>query len=145
MISLTAATPAFATVLAELHAAAFSPEERWDAQAMGEMLALRGTFGWIAESDGFILARVAAGEAEILTLAVLPNRRRIGLGATLLAEAMREAAARGAQAVLLEVAEPNVAARALYAGFGFQEVGQRRHYYADGSDALVLRYDIGTA
>ena len=61
------------------------------------------------------------------------------------AEAMREAAARGAQAVLLEVAEPNVAARALYAGFGFQEVGQRRHYYADGSDALVLRYDIGTA
>ena len=145
MISLTAARPAYAQVLADMHATAFPPEERWDAKAVAEMLAMPGPFGWIAEADGFIIARVAGDEAEILTLAVLPDRRRIGLGATLLAEAMREAAARGAQAVLLEVAEPNAAARALYAGFGFQEVGQRRHYYPDGSDARVLRYDIGTA
>ena len=145
MISLTAARPAYAQILAELHAAAFPPEERWDARAMAEMLAMPGSFGWIAESDGFILARVAADEAEILTLAVLPDRRRLGLGATLLAEAMRSAAARGAQAVLLEVAKRNDAARGLYASFGFKEVGQRRQYYPDGSDALVLRYDVGTA
>jgi ribosomal-protein-alanine N-acetyltransferase len=41
--------------------------------------------------------------------------------------------------MFLEVSEANGAARALYAAAGFEEAGRRRRYYADGSDALVLR------
>jgi ribosomal-protein-alanine N-acetyltransferase len=44
--------------------------------------------------------------------------------------------------LFLEVAEPNMAARALYAGAGAKDVGRRRRYYADGADALVLRIDL---
>jgi [ribosomal protein S18]-alanine N-acetyltransferase len=40
--------------------------------------------------------------------------------------------------MLLEVAAGNAPARALYAAAGFAEVGKRRRYYPDGSDALVL-------
>ena len=63
MIDLTAVSPAYAEAMAALHEAAFPPDERWDAKALAEMMAMPGTFGWIANQDGFILARVAADEA----------------------------------------------------------------------------------
>ena len=86
-----------------------------------------------------ILARVAADEAEILTLAVDPGQRRRGLGSALLRAAMDRAAGLGAMSMFLEVAVTNHAARALYAAHGFIEAGLRRRYYSDGTDALVLR------
>lgn len=128
-----------AAALAALHAAAFPPAERWGAEAIGLMLAMPGAFAIHHPGQGFVLARVAAEEAEILTLAVHPAARRRGHGAALLAAAMAGAAARGAGAMFLEVAEANAAARALYAAAGFAEVGRRRRYYPDGGDALVLR------
>lgn len=128
--------------LAALHAAAFPPGEAWGSDAIALMLAMPGAFGLWREVEGFVLARAAAGEAEILTLAVVPAARRRRVGAALLAGAMAAAHARGAEAMFLEVAEGNAAARALYRGFGFAEVGRRRRYYPDGSDALVLRRDL---
>ena len=86
-----------------------------------------------------ILARVAADEAEILTLAVHPERRRHGLGSALLGAAVDRAIASGARSMFLEVAVTNKAARALYAAHGFVEAGLRRRYYSDGTDALILR------
>jgi ribosomal-protein-alanine N-acetyltransferase len=124
---------------AALHARAFPPQESWGAQAIALMLDLPGCFGVLRDGAGFVLARVAADEAEILTLAVVPEARRAGLGGALLAEAMAAAVLRGAAAMFLEVSDRNLPARALYAAAGFAEVGRRRRYYADGSDALVLR------
>lgn len=131
-----------AAALAALHAAAFPPAERWGADAIALMLEMPGTFVVHQPGQGFVLARVAAEEAEILTLAVHPDARRRGHGATLLAGAMAGAAARGATAMFLEVAEGNAAARALYAAAGFAEVGRRRRYYPDGGDALVLKRSL---
>jgi [ribosomal protein S18]-alanine N-acetyltransferase len=88
---------------------------------------------------GFALGRVAANEAEVLTLAVRPAARRAGAGQALMRALMAQAARRGAGAMFLEVAAGNAAARALYAGLGAAEVGRRRRYYPDGADALVLR------
>jgi ribosomal-protein-alanine N-acetyltransferase len=136
---MKAAEAADAGALAALHAAAFPEAERWDAAAIGGLLALPGAFGVVRPGQGFVLARVAADEAEILTLAVAPDARRQGGGAALLAAAMAQAALRGAAAMFLEVSEGNAAARALYAAAGFAEAGRRRRYYADGADALVLR------
>ncbi len=129
-------------LLSALHAAAFPPAERWGEAALGTMLAMLGAFGSLAGEDGFVLARAAAGEAEVLTLAVRPDRRRRGLGAALLADAALGAAARGADSLFLEVSERNAAARALYAAAGLVAVGRRRRYYADGADALVLRLPL---
>lgn len=125
--------------LAAIHAEAFAAP--WDQAALAELLASPGVFA-VAEVEGFILIRVVVDEAEILTLAVRPSARRGGLGARLVEAAMVRAAALGAERIFLEVAESNVAARALYARSGFVEMGRRRGYYshADGSreDALTL-------
>ncbi|MCO6418874.1 GNAT family N-acetyltransferase [Siccirubricoccus sp. KC 17139] len=130
---------AAAPALAALHRLAFPPEEAWGADALRLMLEMPGAFALHLPGRGFILARAAAGEAEILTLAVVPAARRRGCGAALLGAALGLAAGLGAEAMFLEVAASNEAAQALYAGAGFLPVGRRRRYYADGGDALVLR------
>ncbi len=110
---------------------------------MALQLGLPGVFGLVDGRGGFVLARVAADEAEILTLAVAPAMRRHGLGRELMQAAMAAAAGRGAASVALEVAERNAAARSLYAGLGFAGVGRRRGYYGAGGDALILWAALG--
>ena len=139
--SLVAATPAHAAAMALLHGRAFAARG-WGVDAIGLQLALPGAFGWIAPAGGMILARVAADEAEVLTLAVDPAVRRRGLGRALLEQALVTARQRGANAIFLEVASSNEPGRALYAAAGFVAVGCRRGYYADGGDALVLRRSL---
>ena len=136
---IEAAGAADAPDLAALHEAAFDAAERWDAAAIATLLCMPGAFGLHIPGTGFVLARVAADEAEILTLAVIPAARRQGHAGALLAGAMAGALLRGAGTMFLEVSDRNGAARALYARAGFAEAGRRRRYYADGSDALVLR------
>lgn len=133
------ATPLHAAALAAIHAAAFPPRERWGADAMALQLGLPGAFGLIDARGGLVLARVAADEAEILTLAVLPAARRQGIARALLAAAAGRAAAGGAVSLFLEVSAANLAARRLYAGCGFAPVGRRARYYPDGADALIMR------
>lgn len=136
-------TPADAPDAARLHALAFPAGEAWGPNAIRLMLEMPGAFGVLRPGQGFVLCRVAADEAEILTLAVMPDARRQGIGGALLAEAMAGAVVRGAGAMFLEVSDRNAAARALYAGAGFEEVGRRKRYYGDGADALVLRRGLG--
>ena len=134
--------PDAAAPLAALHGACFPLAERWDQAAMAELLAMPGCFavtdGAGAEPSGLALARVAADEAELLTLGVRPVARRQGLARALLHRLGAEAARRGAGALFLEVAVANPSALALYRAVGFAEVGRRRRYYPDGGDALIL-------
>lgn len=123
--------------LAALHAACFTLPRPWTGAEFASLLA-DPTTRLIAEAQGFALIRVAAGEAELLTLAVAPAARRRGLGRRLVAQALAAAQGAGAEAMFLEVAADNAPARALYAQAGFAEAGRRRAYYA-GTDALVLR------
>ena len=131
-------TPAHAAALAAIHAAAFPPPEAWGASAMAAVMAMPGAFGFLDLRGGLVLARAAAGEAEILTLGVLPSLRRQGLGRTLLERAL---AAVPPMPWFLEVAAGNAAARALYQAAGFASCGTRRGYYPGGGDAMVLRRD----
>ena len=86
--------------------------------------------------------RVSGEEAELLSLDVLPEARRRGLGSEILREALHEAQARGACEVYLEVDTENAAALALYDRAGFVTRGTRKRYYRkpDGTwgDALVM-------
>ena len=140
------AGPAEAAVLAALHAACF-PDQPWDGSAMAEILALPGSLALLALQDGlpvgFALGRLMADEAEVLSLGVLPARRRRGAGRALIAALSRQAGGLGARALYLEVAADNQAAQALYRALGFEESGRRRAYYRNGAgpavDALLLR------
>jgi ribosomal-protein-alanine N-acetyltransferase len=127
--AFASAAPALETI----HAAAF--DTPWSAPVLAELIETPGAFAWIAAvdrhdaPDGFVLGRVAADEAEILTLAVRPDARRSGVGRALMAAAMESAIVAGADRMFLEVADDNLPARALYATLGFTEVGERPGYY----------------
>jgi ribosomal-protein-alanine N-acetyltransferase len=130
------------TPLAVLHAASFP--DPWDAPAITALLATPGTFAF-HHLDGFVLARIAGDEAEILTLAVMRAARGRGLGRALLQAAINRGQELGAVTVFLEVGVDNPAALALYSGLGFTRVGARKAYYAaagGSGDALVLRLPL---
>ncbi len=147
-MSLRPAVAADVFAMARLHADAF--ETPWAEAAIAETLRSAGALALVAEGDGrveaFLIARVAAGEAEILTLAVDPARRRAGLGFALVEAAAGAARTQGADALFLEVAVDNEAAVALYERAGFRRVGTRPGYYARKTgrpvDALILRRDL---
>ena len=127
--------------LAALHAAAFAPERGWSATEIASLAAAPGA-ALLAAAQGFALVRVAADEAELLTLAVLPDARRHGLGAALLGAAEAAARTAGAVQLFLDVAADNAPARALYARAGYQACATRPAYYPrpgrGAADALIL-------
>lgn len=133
-----------------MHAVCF-PDDPWDALSFAQILAFHGVFGHLAWQDeipaGFVVARNLGGEAEILTLGVLPGMRRRGVGRALLDLLRVEAMRRRIGSIVLEVAADNEAARQLYDAVGFIRVGKRARYYRRGQgwvDALILRLPTGT-
>jgi ribosomal-protein-alanine N-acetyltransferase len=115
--------------LSRLHHAAFAQDRPWSAPEFASLLALSGTL-LLGDERSILLGRVVLDEAEVLTLATDPGHRRQGLASDLLSRFEAEARARGAAHAFLEVAEDNVAARGLYEGRGYREVGRRSAYYA---------------
>jgi ribosomal-protein-alanine N-acetyltransferase len=139
---------ATAEVAAALHEAS-GFHEPWSAHAFAELLNMPGTAGLLAatgdEPAGLTLWRVAADEAEILTICTLPGRRRAGVARHLLDAAIGAMTTAGARRLLLEVAIDNRAAIMLYRAFRFAELGRRRGYYRGPQgavDALILGRDI---
>jgi ribosomal-protein-alanine N-acetyltransferase len=88
---------------------------------------------------GFVVARCAAGELEVLNIAVAGACRRKGIGTALLGEALLGAKAESATTAFLEVRASNSGAAEFYARHGFQIAGRRRNYYqSPAEDALLL-------
>lgn len=143
-VELTPLSVAHARLIAGMHHVCFA--EPWNEKAMADLLALPGSFGWLAAEgeapQGFVLARIAADEAEILTILVLPPYRRRGLAGRLLGAAIDNAKMQGAAKLFLEVASSNAAGLELYTKVGFIQVGRRPRYYANGGDALLLAKDL---
>lgn len=127
--------------MAALHAMSFSTPRPWSAEEFAAMLGDPHAFA-LTEAQAFLLGRVVAGEAELLTVAVAPDARRAGLGHRLVAGFLAEAVRRNGESAFLEVAEGNGPALALYAAHGFVLTGRRKAYYRDpeghAQDALVL-------
>ncbi len=127
----------------------------WSDGEFAALLAKDTVFGFAARRegkpavapDGFVLARLAAGEAEILTIAVARAKRGRGLGRALMDAVLRHLHAERAESLTLEVDQDNQWAIALYRRLGFEEVARRTAYYDQGSagdgTALVMRLDLG--
>lgn len=137
--------PDSAALMAGVHAVCFQPF--WSEREIAAMMHMPTTTGFLArrgdEAIGMALYRVAADEAEVLTIAVVPEMRGQGAGAQLLARGEDDAAGRGARRLFLEVSTLNTSAKSLYLRVGYSEIGRRRGYYSDGSDALVLEKALG--
>lgn len=129
--------------MAALHARCFDSTPRpWSAAEFAELQESYGVF-LLTDQAAFLLGRVIADEAELLTLAVAPESRRGGLGRALTARFAAKAREKAASTAFLEVAEDNHGAKALYHGLGWREAGRRRGYYGTGRDALILRLALG--
>ena len=109
-------------------------------RADGLLAVLRDGTGVIG---GFVSARLLAGTAHVLRIAVAPALRRRGHGAALLDRLIAWAGACGATEVTLEVRADAVPARALYVAAGFREVGVRARYYVGGVDAVLMTRTAG--
>ena len=133
-----------------LHAGAF--HHGWSSDDFRALIAQDTVFGFIArpegrphEACGFVLARLVAGEAEILTIAVAREAQRQGVGRALMDAVLRHLHQERAETLFLEVDETNTAARSLYRRLGFAQVGERPAYYEtpEGrSAALILRREF---
>jgi ribosomal-protein-alanine N-acetyltransferase len=128
--------------IAAIHNACFP--RGWTADAIREMLAVKGTVAFVAQDgSGFALLRRIGDEAEVLTVCVLSGHRRRGVGRALVHAFRAWSELQGAGSIFLEVSERNEAARKLYEHNGFSIISRRREYYRgeDGSHehALVMR------
>ena len=137
--------------VARIHSEDFA--RPWTDGEFASLLAQDTVFGFAARETGkgdaapvgFVLARLVAGEGEILTVAVARAHRRQGLGWRLMDAVLRELHGQRADALFLEVDETNEPAIRLYQRLAFFEVGKRPHYYetAGGKNgALVMRRDL---
>lgn len=142
------AGPKDARAIAQLHAASF--HRGWSESEVEQMLTERNTLAqalrFRRKLIGFVISRLAADEAEILTIALASAFRGRGFSRTLLGIHLGHLAGRGIARVFLEVEENNEAAVRLYCGAGFRTVGRREQYYrsADGRhlNALVMQRDL---
>jgi ribosomal-protein-alanine N-acetyltransferase len=145
---IRAATRADASAIADVERTCFS--DPWSAAGIAEMFENETVEALVAIETGpemrlagYLFARVIAGEAEILNVAVPKMFRRLGVGDALLVRALERLAERGAESVFLEVRESNEPAKRLYQRRGFRAVGLRADYYRRPAEhALVLRLDI---
>ncbi|MDX2257369.1 MAG: GNAT family N-acetyltransferase [Hyphomicrobiaceae bacterium] len=159
LISLLWAEGEAAADIARLHRSLFQPA--WDEAAIRDLVYQQGVQALVAKVRlrdtgppimvGFVVGRVAADEGEILTLGVMTELQRRGIGLMLVDGIARALTGAGATRLFLEVAADNPGAIALYRDRGFAEVGRRRGYYArpgrPAADALVLekRLEQGAA
>lgn len=143
-----------APALAQLHSACFA--SGWDEQSMRQFVGESACTVLVARhSDaavprGFLICRVAGGEAEVLSLAVAADARGQGIGEALWQTACQDLLSRNVSRIVLEVGANNAAAHALYRKLGFREVGRRNGYYqgANGEppqDGLIMACDLATS
>ena len=120
--------------LENLHKLCF-PNKPWSATDFADLK--KSGCDIIASQNGFIVWRVVADEAEIITVGVHPNARRTGIASAMLVLAENDAKKRGAKKIFLEVAEKTPPARVMYKNNGYTQIGVRPKYY-DGIDAILM-------
>ena len=134
--------------LAQLHGASF--HRGWGEGEFEGMLTERNTLVHRLKAGrkiiGFAVSRMAADEAEILSIAVDAGYRGRGLSRNLLLTHLGHLAGRGVRTVFLEVEENNQPARRLYDRAGFAVAGRRERYYREPSgeqlNAVLMRRDL---
>jgi [ribosomal protein S18]-alanine N-acetyltransferase len=143
-ITLHRATPADLPEVIALERDCYS--DPWPASSFAALPENERVFFSIARDDvrqhlaGYVVAWYVLDEGELANLAVAPDDRGRGIGQALLDAVLADAVSRKTLQLYLEVRESNTAARRLYAGRNFQEIGRRKQYYrSPREDALILR------
>jgi len=120
---------------------------QWPAESYAKLSALPSGIVLVSEVNaeviGFVAARSAADEGEILNIAVHPEFRRQGVASALLLAVLQTLRPSAVTHVFLELRASNLPARALYHHHGFVTSGFRKAYYRDPvEDAIQMQKDL---
>lgn len=137
--------PADFDTLCEIDKACYEPAIAYSKREMRAYMKYPGAECIVAETDavnphsaGFCLTALHAGVGYVITIDVLTEFRRQGVGHMLIAEAEERLAVRGARMVALETATDNVSAIAFWRKHGYRERGIHKNYYPNGRDAYAM-------
>ena len=125
--------------LAELHKLCF-PHRPWSADDFSNLK--KSGCEIVASENGFIVWRTVVDEAEIITVGVHPDTRGAGIAIAMLGIMENEVKKMGAKKIFLEVSHINIPAIKLYEKCGFVQIGKRKNYYSDGTDAILMQKNI---
>ncbi len=128
----------------------FAPGIAYSRMELAAYVRRKSGFTLVAESEtgqraivGFIVADAPKGRSgHIITIDVLPEVRRAGVGSKLLLSSEARLRTSACSQVTLETAVDNRGALSFYKRHGYDVVGSIPHYYSNGLDALVLRKDL---
>ena len=121
--------------------------ESWSYQMFSGSFVQPGFFGELCEEEGtdgknvlvaYGCVQCAVDTADLMNIPVAPAYRGHGIGRTVLRRLVNGARRRGMQSLFLEVRKSNAPARGLYESEGFTAVSERKRYYPDGEDAVVM-------
>lgn len=133
-------------LIMEIEESCFDPREQWSQQSWtGEFFAGDRQILVARTGDGGLLGvitvQIVGETADLHRVAVASGSRRVGAAASLINSATTAVRERGAQQMILEVAEDNHPAISLYAKLGFTEINRRSNYFGD-TDAIVMRKSL---
>lgn len=144
-VTLRPATPDDIEAIMTIETAVFD-SEAWSSEAMTRDVNDPNCSYVVAESGGTVIGYAGllcppgSGEADVQTIAVLPESRSTGLGRRLMNALLEQAEARRAKHIFLEVRADNTPAIALYESLGFAAIAVRPGYYQpEGVDAVVMK------
>lgn len=135
-----------------LDQACFAPGISWSQAELQYFLRYPGNLAVVAEEDGRIAGFAIAGTqrrrgtlvGRLITIDVNNSMRRRGVGHRLMQTLEEQLRARGAGAILLEVATDNLGAQEFYAQHGFARTGRIPGYYLGRIDALVMEKPLSS-
>jgi|YelNatPaOPRAMG01_1025707.scaffolds.fasta_scaffold29624_2 ribosomal-protein-alanine N-acetyltransferase len=129
--------------LSKIDQSCFPPGVCYSQEELAEFIAHRSSRTWVAEIDGSIVGFVVAsrepsGVAHIITIDVLEEQRRHGIGTALMNRVEEWAREARVRLIYLETAEDNRAAHRFYEARGYRKVEKIEHYYNNGEAAWVM-------
>ena len=142
MMTFREMKPAHVAQIAALEKLCFS--DPWSENSISSELRNDLALWLVALDDdnvvGYVGSQTAAGETDMMNIAVHPDHRRRGIAEILIDCLIWELKNRGSTSLSLEVRASNEPAKALYEKLGFVQVGLRKNYYRNPrEDALILR------
>jgi ribosomal-protein-alanine N-acetyltransferase len=85
---------------------------------------------------------IALDCADVIDIEVQPNYRRRGIGREICKRLIFAAKSSGVETLTLEVRKNNIAAQNLYKSLDFCAISERKRYYYDNEDAIIMQLKI---
>lgn len=121
-------------------------QTNWHETLYAESIVLKDTQSLVLDHEGrligYLIYRNIGGDFEIIQLALNKAYQRQGLASMMIDYMIQDAQSSNIEFIYLEVEMDNLPALNLYKKYGFEAIHQRKNYYGQGQDAIVMRKEM---